>query len=260
MKKRWGLLGQRGFTIVELLIVIVVIGILAAIVIVAYTGIQKSASVSTVKSDVSNVAKKLMLTQTQTGAYPDVLPADAKVSPDTTLSYVRHTTGGYSGLGGAQNGVLFRSICQQIIGEGFGRGTNINGGSEQYVTSCNVYNSGAMQINGWDAHDFTTPISSGTIAAWYNANVNSDSFRPNKKSVYLAFANELSSRFAALGGVFPVSIFWDRWVDGENGPSLPAPNAPSDPTTFCVEASHVRYTDIHYYATQGSGVKSGECP
>jgi prepilin-type N-terminal cleavage/methylation domain-containing protein len=31
---------QRGFTIVELLIVIVVIGILAAITIVAYNGIQ----------------------------------------------------------------------------------------------------------------------------------------------------------------------------------------------------------------------------
>ncbi len=31
---------QRGFTIVELLIVIVVIGVLAAIVIVAYNGVQ----------------------------------------------------------------------------------------------------------------------------------------------------------------------------------------------------------------------------
>lgn len=49
---------QAGFTIVELLIVIVVIGILAAITIVAYTGIQNSAHDAAVRSDLTNIAKK----------------------------------------------------------------------------------------------------------------------------------------------------------------------------------------------------------
>ncbi|MDB5165339.1 MAG: Fimbrial protein, partial [Candidatus Saccharibacteria bacterium] len=49
------MLKQRGFTIVELLIVIVVIGILAAITIVAYNGIQNRARVSSVNSALTQV-------------------------------------------------------------------------------------------------------------------------------------------------------------------------------------------------------------
>ena len=41
---------QRGFTIVELLIVIVVIGILAAITIVAFNGVQNKAMIGAAQS------------------------------------------------------------------------------------------------------------------------------------------------------------------------------------------------------------------
>ncbi len=52
---------QTGFTIVELLIVIVVIGILAAITIVAYSGIQAKARDAQRKEDVAQIAKALQL-------------------------------------------------------------------------------------------------------------------------------------------------------------------------------------------------------
>jgi len=52
---------QHGFTIVELLIVIVVIGILAAITIVAFNGVQERANTSTVRSDLGSIAKKVEL-------------------------------------------------------------------------------------------------------------------------------------------------------------------------------------------------------
>lgn len=45
---------KNGFTIVELLIVIVVIGILAAITLVAYNGIQARANDTAIKSDLRN--------------------------------------------------------------------------------------------------------------------------------------------------------------------------------------------------------------
>lgn len=48
---------QKGFTIVELLIVIVVIGILAAIVIVAYNGVQQRARDAQRRQDLSTLAK-----------------------------------------------------------------------------------------------------------------------------------------------------------------------------------------------------------
>lgn len=59
-----------GFTIVELLIVIVVIGILAAISIVAYTGVQNQAHTAAVKSDLGSIKKQLEVAKVQLDRYP----------------------------------------------------------------------------------------------------------------------------------------------------------------------------------------------
>lgn len=58
-----------GFTIVELLIVVVVIGILAAIVIVAYNGIQQSARDTVRKQDVATIGKALQLYAIENGGF-----------------------------------------------------------------------------------------------------------------------------------------------------------------------------------------------
>jgi len=60
----------RGFTIVELLIVIVVIAILAAISIVAYNGIQKRSRDASRQSDISTIQKSLTMYKTLNGRYP----------------------------------------------------------------------------------------------------------------------------------------------------------------------------------------------
>lgn len=61
----------QGFTIVELLIVVVVIAILAAITIVAYTGIQNRAKSSAAAATAGQFGKKLAIyAQTNSGQYP----------------------------------------------------------------------------------------------------------------------------------------------------------------------------------------------
>ena len=84
------------FTIVELLVVIVVIGILAAITIVSYTGISQKALASSLQADLSNNSKKLKMYQADYGAYPTSL--DANKCPllptaDTTKYCIKFSTG-----------------------------------------------------------------------------------------------------------------------------------------------------------------------
>jgi general secretion pathway protein G len=61
---------QRGFTIVELLIVIVVIGILAALVITTFTGIQQRARNSERETDIKALHGQLEAYFAQEGRYP----------------------------------------------------------------------------------------------------------------------------------------------------------------------------------------------
>jgi len=50
---------RRGFTIVELLVVVAVIAILATVVVVSYNGVTKSAETSTLKANLTSLEKKL---------------------------------------------------------------------------------------------------------------------------------------------------------------------------------------------------------
>ncbi len=61
---------QEGFTIVELLIVIVVIAILATISIVAYSGVQGRARDAKRQADLSTIVKLLEVYHADNGGYP----------------------------------------------------------------------------------------------------------------------------------------------------------------------------------------------
>jgi prepilin-type N-terminal cleavage/methylation domain-containing protein len=63
---------QKGFTIIELLIVIVVIGILAAIVITTYGGIQAKQRNTTRQDDVKSLQAQLEAFYSQNGYYPSL--------------------------------------------------------------------------------------------------------------------------------------------------------------------------------------------
>lgn len=85
-----------GFTIVELLIVIVIIGILAAITIVSYVGVSTKATEASLKSDLANASKKLQLYYVEHNLYPQdldtngcpTIPADTNYCIKPTLGNI----------------------------------------------------------------------------------------------------------------------------------------------------------------------------
>lgn len=92
---------QKGFTIVELLIVIVVIGILAAIVIVAYNGVTSRANTTNAQGNATAVKKAAEVFQAdpgQDGQYPTATEVDGyngitKVPDSVTISATAPTSG-----------------------------------------------------------------------------------------------------------------------------------------------------------------------
>lgn len=105
---------QKGFTIIELLIVIVVIAVLAAITVVAFTNIrQRAANTKTVQA-VAEWVKILNMYKAHNGAYPSVTSClGAPGSYDTSLGCRRDTSSG----GMYQREDSFYTAIQNMPGE-----------------------------------------------------------------------------------------------------------------------------------------------
>jgi prepilin-type N-terminal cleavage/methylation domain-containing protein len=76
---------RSGFTIVELVIVIAVIGILAAVSVVSYRGVQDRARAGSIQTDLNKAAEALNLSRLDNGQFPSTLPSDTKASNGVVL-------------------------------------------------------------------------------------------------------------------------------------------------------------------------------
>lgn len=121
-----------GFTIIELLIVVVVIGILASVSIVAYSGIQNRANDTVIKNDLANFARKIQLIQATTGEYPSGGATDTPAYtgswiyfPDVTFRPTKNAYFTQSGnnlmycTGLSSGKPMFRLIARSKSGETF---------------------------------------------------------------------------------------------------------------------------------------------
>lgn len=123
--KKWAQ-KQTGFTIVELLIVIVVIAILAAITIVAYNGVRDRALASALSNNATQAYKQIEAFKTLNGNYPASLAA-AGVVQDPTITYDYRTVFGGACIGleqgslqrhvGTDSGAASTGTCGQVKAE-----------------------------------------------------------------------------------------------------------------------------------------------
>lgn len=112
---------KHGFTLVELLIVIVVIAILAAITVVAFNGIRARAIDTSVKNDFASLAKEIKLYQATNDRLPAVIGGSQgqidqiRFSPtesayDKTVSNLLVCFGGSWGQTPTKNTYGFRAL------------------------------------------------------------------------------------------------------------------------------------------------------
>ena len=207
-------LNRRGFTIVELLIVIVVIGILAAITIVAYNGVTQRARVASLSTDLEGATKQLAIDQVTDGAYPVVPAAGYTVA---TLRASAGTTYQYA----VNNSANPQTFCI----------TATNGTTSYYASSTNnVPTVGACAGQG-----------SGGVAAITNLNPNPSA--ETDGSLWGGFSNAGSTTLSvATSGGFAGQNFMRLTVNaGANGGGgIYAYNVPATAGTVYTSAAYAR--------------------
>jgi prepilin-type N-terminal cleavage/methylation domain-containing protein len=197
---------QTGFTIVELLIVIVVIAILAVIIIVAYTGIRERAIVSSVQSGLSQATKKVLAYAVDNAdTYPITL-ADAGVlntnsvtyqySSDNTTTPRQYAITASNGITGTT--VYYVSNTQTTAAAGIAPGHNLVPWDEPQATS--------------------TPLS-----PWSGVTIDTTEYRGGNASLRIAPDStarpfRISPITAASGQVVTVSL-WIKTDSNWNGTS-----------------------------------------
>jgi len=106
---------KDGFTIVELLIVVVVIAILAAITIVSYRGISTRAIEASARSDINALGKKFEIYKIENGKYPTI-PFSSVDTTVPDVEVILRSSGLYSATRSRTNPL---DATKQIVDKGF---------------------------------------------------------------------------------------------------------------------------------------------
>jgi prepilin-type N-terminal cleavage/methylation domain-containing protein len=265
---------QKGFTIVELLIVIVVIGILAAITIVAYNGVQQRATTATMQTDLSAAAKQMEVAKVTSSneSYPSGLPSDVKASQGVVLQLTQVSSGQSFCINAYRSSpytvVSFDSTTAKTrdylcpgatIGGTVGgsvptapRGVNIAPSIASWTTSGGVsYNASTKELTLGSSGNATSPLIRVDEAASANlqvesyATTSSPSFTPTSGVYFNAFYYAADGTTPVLNTIgytsngnaqaTPLSTWTQRNWNTPNGPGIVY-------VKFVIQSSPTNYT------------------
>lgn len=241
-----------GFTIVELLIVIVVIGILAAITIVSYNGVQKRAAEVSIKSDLKNASGQLGKDAiiNATGRYPSSLSAanegaGLKSSPGNSFQYTYIDA--------------LNTYC-------------LTATSVRSNTSYHIYPSGAPSANACAGHSSSSTVTALAAPTWTTTQVGNLLTTPVAATIAgkpFSVSTALSTG-TATGTHIDGNAYFGATVDGVALATVPTPDMQlttgltmtvrADITPGTLETLNMILTDLEYmtvtiYALDSSNVR-----
>ena len=170
-----------GFTIVELLVVIVVIGILAAITIVSYTGITSRAVLASLQSDLTNDAQLLKMYYTTYGSYPTapLNGSNCPTAPNADNAYCLKVSSGNT-LTYSSSGTTFTLTNTNANGTAYGINNTSSPVALAQPTSCPTgfisvpgsatYGQAGFCVMKFEAKDAgsSVPVSTAAGTPWVN--------------------------------------------------------------------------------------------
>jgi len=228
----------NGFTIVELIIIIVTIGVLAALGIISYGEWGRRTSKTSVRSDLMRAAAELESNMNAKNNYPPNLAGiDFVASNDVVVVLYTNapTNGVYESLTTDQNAQLLLNVCN----------ANLNG---LYNTVCAFSGNGGgakIHVKGTNSTNvqWGNPIAQETVSLPYGPE-------------YEAATDAIIDQFLAQGGTFPVNV---------SGKAAPLPEPTLVPmglaTDFCLEGHSSTYPDVIFHLSpKAIGASEGACP
>lgn len=120
---------QKGFTLVELMVVIAVIGVLAAIAVPKFMGSTEAARIAKVQADLRTIGSAISVFEAQTGAPPTTLAAlsptyiAAVPTPPTNLGTGGAATYTFTAANAAATPPVAASASYVVAGASSGNGT-----------------------------------------------------------------------------------------------------------------------------------------
>lgn len=236
------LIRRIGFTLSEVLVVVVILGIIAGLSLISYGTWQQKTAANVVKSDIQQAVSGLTTYRNfKNGCPPNMAGTGFAASSAVALTLFTNapSVGVYQGLNGPENAQLFLNSC------------NANVFTTPNNTACQFQGSGSgakIHVKGTVSSNaiWTSPIQQSDLALSCGS----------QQAACNQALTAMIDQFTGQGGTFPVTV-------PSGTVPLPAPtqvpNGLAD--RYCLEGRSANYPDISYhFLSQTDKFASGGCP